>query len=204
MATQAQIDANRANAQKSTGPRTEEGKAASCLNHLSHGFASAARFLVGENQLEFLDLIDGLSEEYRPATLTEKILVEKMAHNQWLSLRATRLQGESLHRMRPGDVDNGLGLLLRYQTTADRAFDKAHAELLKAQEQRKKSEIGFEPQKAAEAPQAAAASPAEPVNSPAQAEKITAETPEESLFMAIHAKIEEMLAAEPEDLARAA
>lgn len=32
MATEAQKAANKANAQKSTGPRTEEGKAKSCMN----------------------------------------------------------------------------------------------------------------------------------------------------------------------------
>jgi len=37
MATPAQILANRANAQKSTGPRSVEGKAASRFNALKHG-----------------------------------------------------------------------------------------------------------------------------------------------------------------------
>jgi hypothetical protein len=35
--TEAQINANRENAQKSTGPRTAEGKAASSRNGLKHG-----------------------------------------------------------------------------------------------------------------------------------------------------------------------
>jgi hypothetical protein len=37
MSTEAQINANRLNAQKSTGPRTPEGKAASSLNALKSG-----------------------------------------------------------------------------------------------------------------------------------------------------------------------
>jgi hypothetical protein len=35
--TEAQINANRENAKKSTGPRTAEGKAASSRNGLKHG-----------------------------------------------------------------------------------------------------------------------------------------------------------------------
>jgi len=45
MATVAQIEANRQNAQKSTGPRTDEGKIAASANALTHGF-TAAKFAV--------------------------------------------------------------------------------------------------------------------------------------------------------------
>ena len=50
MASEAQIRANRANAQKSTGPRTPEGKARASQNATKHGF-SADLSLANENQV---------------------------------------------------------------------------------------------------------------------------------------------------------
>ncbi len=150
MATPNQITANRVNAQKSTGPKTQEGKARSRMNRLSHGFASSATIMPGEDPNEFKALLDSLIEEFQPATETEQILVEKMATNNWLSQRAFRLQGYAFSAQdRSGGkfgIPPELGLLIRYQTAAERAFHRAHNELVKAQKERKKSEIGSEPQ----------------------------------------------------------
>ena len=49
MATAAQIAANRLNVQKSTGPRTPEGKAASSSNALKHGMDAASIVIPGED-----------------------------------------------------------------------------------------------------------------------------------------------------------
>ena len=88
MATPNQIAANKLNAQKSSGPKTAEGKATSSLNHLSHGFASnTARLIPGENPEEFRSLVADLMSEHQPETQTEQILVEKMALHQWLLCR---------------------------------------------------------------------------------------------------------------------
>ena len=165
MATSNQIAANKANSQKSSGPKTAEGKAASSLNRLSHGFASStARLIPGENPEEFHSLVAGLMSEHLPATQTEQILVEKMALNQWLSLRAFRLQsnlfvGQMIVNQDKFGIPLGLGLLIRYQTSAERAFYRAHTDLVKTQKERKKSEIGFEPQDAVAAPDPPPAQP---------------------------------------------
>src|SRR5271157_613026 len=95
MSTQRQKEANKQNSQKSTGPKSEEGKAKSALNRLSHGLASNATLVHGEDPEEFKALLTDLATEYDPATATEQILVEKIALNQWLTLRAFRLQGEA-------------------------------------------------------------------------------------------------------------
>jgi len=159
MATERQCAANKENSKKSTGPQTSAGKAKSCLNHLSHGFASnTAQLIDGEDPEEFKALLADLMTEYLPATPTEQILVERMAQNQWLSGRAFRLQCDVLTMRihRKVTIPHDLGLFLRYQTTADRAFHKAHTELVKTQKQREKSEIGFEPQTVAQPPEAPA------------------------------------------------
>src|SRR5271165_652409 len=156
MATANQFAANRTNAQKSTGPKTEEGKAASSKNRLSHGFMSAATVIPDEDPEEFRALLIDFALEFQPETATEQILIEKMATNQWLSLRAFRLQSvvflhQSLQKDQFG-IPKDLGLLIRYQTTADRAFHRAHNELVKTQKERRKSEIGFVPKNAGKSP----------------------------------------------------
>jgi len=177
MATAKQVAANRDNAQKSTGPKTPEGKAKSSLNAVSHGFAAATYFIEGEDPEEFYGLQIDLLREFQPATHMEQILLEKIVHNQWLSLRAIRLQSDALrHRMELfGNVPTDLGLLIRYQAAADRAFHKAHAELLKAQKEREKSEIGFVSQNAGEAAPAPASTPE---NTPAEVKTSPAPAPE--------------------------
>ena len=170
MATDRQIAANKLNAQKSTGPKTPEGKAKSCLNHLSHGLASAATIVPGEDPEEFKALLNDLITEHQPATPTEQILVEKMTIQQWLSLRAFRLQGEAFLN----DTVNGakfavpkdLGVLIRYLQSSDRAFLRFRTELLNAQKQRKNSEIGFEPQTALSEEENAPKPPTEPAPAP--------------------------------------
>jgi hypothetical protein len=92
MSTPVQIVANQQNAQLSTGPKTEEGKAASSKNNLRHGFTGAFMILPWEKQEEFDNLLSELRAEHQPATMTETLLVEKMAQSFWLSQRAVKLQ----------------------------------------------------------------------------------------------------------------
>jgi len=162
MATPAQITANRLNAERSTGPKTEEGKARSCRNRLSHGFAGSMLLITGEEREQFNLLLADLHHEFQPATASEQILLERMAQNQWLSLRACRLQSVVLTvPADTGRLHPDLGLLIRYQQSSDRGFYKARTELINAQKERKKSEIGFEPQNAGQ-PVAESPNPPEP------------------------------------------
>jgi hypothetical protein len=143
MSTEAQIAANRANAQLSTGPKSEEGKAASSKNNLRHGFTGAFMILPWEKKEEFEALLAGLCAEHQPATITETLLVEKMAQSWWLSQRAIKLQQISCFHEETdsSEREKQLALYLRYQTTHDRAFHKALNDLLKLRSEKRKARL---------------------------------------------------------------
>jgi hypothetical protein len=83
MATQAQIDANRQNAQKSTGPRTPEGKAKSSRNSLLHGLTAEKHFLEGEDPADFALLAEQFRAEWKPDGPSQDLLVERMTAAHW-------------------------------------------------------------------------------------------------------------------------
>jgi hypothetical protein len=83
MASQAQIDANRRNAQKSTGPRTPEGKERTSRNGLLHGLTAEKHFLPDEDPADFEALRARFRADWQPLTGIEESLVERMASAHW-------------------------------------------------------------------------------------------------------------------------
>ena len=153
MSTSAQISANQANAQRSTGPRTAAGKAAASQNHFSHGLSGALfTVLPWEDQNAFNELHAHLEIEHNPATPTEELLVRKLAEHHWLAQRALKLQDSCFDlELTPEAHEKQLALYIRYQTTHDRAFHKSLDQLLKLRAEKRKAQIGFESQKRREA-----------------------------------------------------
>jgi hypothetical protein len=92
MSSQAQIDANRLNAQKSTGPRTPEGRAAVRLNGVTHGLTAATLVLKGESEDDFKALFESLEAEHQPTTPTEEILVADLAMATWRRRRLYNME----------------------------------------------------------------------------------------------------------------
>jgi len=92
MATQAQLSANRRNAQKSTGPRTAEGKLRSSRNAIQHGLLSAAPQLPGEDPAEFEAFLQAVLLDQRPAGAVQTMLVERIAHLQWKLKRLPQIE----------------------------------------------------------------------------------------------------------------
>jgi hypothetical protein len=83
VATDKQTAANRLNAQKSTGPRTPEGRAAVRLNGVKHGLTAETIVLKGESQADFTGLLDSLEAEHAPTSPTDEELVVQLEMATW-------------------------------------------------------------------------------------------------------------------------
>ena len=91
-ATKAQIRANRENPKKSTGPRTEEGKARVSLNALKHGLLARDAVLPEEDPAEFDRQLRDLERDLRPENSLEFELVRQIADAQWRMRRLVRIE----------------------------------------------------------------------------------------------------------------
>ena len=83
MATERQIAANRLNAQRCTGAKTPEGKAAVSRNAVTHGLTSYNGLLPGEKLEDFSDLRARVLAELAPDSAIEIELAERIASLLW-------------------------------------------------------------------------------------------------------------------------
>jgi hypothetical protein len=90
------LAARRANAQKCTGPRTPDGKAAVRLNALKHGFFASDvvnPILDGPARAEeFNSILDALLEDFQPQSARERLLVDEVAVCCWRIRRLLRYE----------------------------------------------------------------------------------------------------------------
>jgi hypothetical protein len=149
MASASQINANRENAKKSSGPTSEAGKQTSSHNALKHGLASNGDFylLESEDKEKFEALCQTFSKLEQPQDEIERILVRRLAEHQWLITRAMRFQNHCFLETCHVIATAALSVYLRYQAQHERSFYKALKELRTIRELRLKRQIGFESQK---------------------------------------------------------
>jgi hypothetical protein len=99
MASTAQVQANRANAQKSTGPRTPEGKAVVAQNAVQHGLLAQEVVIKGEDPGEFEFYRDQMLAELAPAGQMESLLAHRIVGLAWRLRRAERLQAAAFDKL---------------------------------------------------------------------------------------------------------
>lgn len=161
MPTPFQFEANRRNAQFSTGPRTAAGKAASSRNAVKHNLAgSAFALLPGEDIDAFERLARDYRDEWKPKTPHEDFLVNTMVQARWRLDRIARMEAEAFDQLlnvpaADGKTDEAalvalypmrgqlLDKLQRYARDNERAYHRAVREFKayrKAQAEEKKQE----------------------------------------------------------------
>jgi hypothetical protein len=90
-------EANRANAQKSTGPKTQGGKAISSRNAVRHGLCATSFVLDNEDLNEYNRFRDDHIARFGPRDVVEMDLVDRMVHASWNLRRAWTMENETLN-----------------------------------------------------------------------------------------------------------
>jgi hypothetical protein len=141
------IEANRENAKRSTGPKTEKGKRNSSRNAMTHGLLSKELVIADkESREEFEQLLEELIEDFQPQGRAELSLIETVAISDWryrrsLCAETAEIAGDllGLDRVLP-NVDE-TNKILRYQTAIHRQKMQA-MQLLERLRQRRGISLG--------------------------------------------------------------
>src|ERR1017187_673433 len=94
MATIHQIEANRLNARKSTGPRSAYGKAASSQNALKSAIDAQSLVIRGESPEDLDALTAGYLDRFQPATPEERFFVDTLIRGDWQLRRLARVDAQ--------------------------------------------------------------------------------------------------------------
>jgi hypothetical protein len=84
--------ANRVNAKKSTGPRSELGRRRASLNRLLHGLRASTPVLPGEDPNELDELMRRVVTDVQPQGVIEEFMAERVAMGMWRLRRAERAE----------------------------------------------------------------------------------------------------------------
>lgn len=150
--SQRKLEANRGNAQLSTGPKTEVGKKHSRLNALKHGVLATVLVVRDGNweyPNQFEELLGDLARDLEPAGKLEEMLVEKIAVCWWRQQRALRFEARMINEESEstaivGDgeefslpLERDLNRILRYEASIQHQLVHAINQLERMQRARK-------------------------------------------------------------------
>jgi hypothetical protein len=137
------IEANRANAQLSTGPRSESGLCASAQNACKHHLTGGTAFVEGEDREAYEAHVKRYFRQYKPLAQHEIHFVQEMADAKWRLTRARRMECELIEKsiMNPYVQDDEryaiqLQRLTRYISAIERTYEKAYKELRRINDER--------------------------------------------------------------------
>jgi hypothetical protein len=143
------VRANRANALKSTGPKSEEGKRKASRNAVRHGLCAAVEVVTAfDPVLEFLPFQESMHEHFDPCGPYEIALVERIVACMWrlrrlINLEAQAMWSNSQMGAKPAwaftynNSDARFLNMSRYETAIERSLYRAMQELRMTQEGRK-------------------------------------------------------------------
>ena len=139
MASPAQITANQANAQLSTGPRTPEGKALAAANSRKDGLTAQTLVITHDQQPAFDQFRRDLRHDTRPEGALEDEFFQRLLTYGWNLRRARALESTLLAETDPihdEESANKLHRIARYRRELERSYDRALAQLRHLQTQR--------------------------------------------------------------------
>jgi len=161
-----QQQANRQNAQKSTGPKTPEGREAVRFNALTYGLRTRQTILERENAREYSELWDELDAEWQPQTRTERIYLETMVTSQWLLKRIAESEQQIYTIANVEQRFKMLAYVYKMRAQLERSFRTAVADMKQSQKERKAVQTqppqAEQPAKRASAPATKPAAPQAP------------------------------------------
>ncbi|MHC4426752.1 MAG: hypothetical protein ACYSYV_11750, partial [Planctomycetota bacterium] len=123
MSTEAQIKANQENAQKSTGPRTAEGKATVSQNAVKHGLFASEPVVLGEDQAEFKLHREQMLADWYPRGYMETVLAHRIISLSWRLRRAERMQNHAIEILFKRDILNRLPISIQPQYAGQSPHD---------------------------------------------------------------------------------
>ena len=140
MPTLNQIQANRLNSQKSTGPRSPEGKAVSRFNALKTGIHAHSHVIPGEDPGALEALTLEYHDRFQPAAPERRFLVDALVAAEWQLRRLRKAEAEiweyGMQEWRPEEdlVSSGRAFILReeYLTRLHRRIDSAERSYYRA------------------------------------------------------------------------
>ena len=135
MPSQAQIEANRSNSLKSTGPKTAEGKAIASQNAVTHGLFARMPVIPGENEAEFQAYTEHWLGDLKPVGAMEEFLAERIIGIAWRLRRAGQIEA-NLFKPTEGQDTHQLSRLNRYENALERSYYRNVKEFKELQKER--------------------------------------------------------------------